>query len=65
MKLKRKNNKHIIVLILLFLTSIYIINFNPFVSKPNKVIKNEVEDEDIHNISRLFPNPSVIPETIF
>lgn len=49
MKLKSKNNRHLTILILLFLASIYIINFNNFASKPNKVIKNEVKDEDIYS----------------
>ncbi len=50
MKLKSKNIKQVTILILLFLTSVYIINFNLLLSKPNKVIRNEGENEDIHNL---------------
>ena len=50
MKLKIKNIKQVTILILLFLTSLSIINLNPFVLEPNNVTKNEGEDEDIHNL---------------
>ena len=53
MKLKSKNIKQVTILILLFLTSMYIMNFNYFVSEPNKIIRNEVEDKDIYNTLKV------------
>lgn len=49
MKLKNKNIKQVSILILLFLTSIAIININQFISKPDIIIKNEEVDEDSYS----------------
>ncbi len=56
--MKSKNNRQITILILLFLTSMYIMNFSHFVSEPSNVIKNKVKDEDIY----ITPKTSLVED---